>query len=470
MSEVPPDSGADDEQRVTALAVVGLDPQRPRTIDRRVVALAVPAVGALVADPLLGVVDTAVAGRVSTAALGALGLSVALLGAGTWVFNFLVYGTTSAVARAVGADDAVAAGRRVVHAAVVATGIGLVVATLLLVGAPTLVRAADAVPELVPPAVDYLRVRAVGLPFLLLAMVGHGAFRGVGDTRTPLLVVLLANVVNATLNVVLVVYGGFGLAGIAWATVAAEVLAVVVFAVLLRRLDLDLTGHGLPDRAALKELLVVSRDIVLRTGGLLLGLLLVASAAARVGVVTAAAHQVLYQVFLLSSFLLDALAVAGQAIVGGALGRGDTALALATARRLVRWGIGAGLAVAALLAALGGVVPGLLTQDPTVLAAAGAAWLVAALVQVPGGIAFVLDGVLMGAEDWAYLRTWTVLAAVSAGAAALVVAAGGGGLVALWWCVVGLMVVRAGALLHRVARPRWLPADALPAATGTTPA
>ncbi len=433
-----------------------LAPREPRAIDRRVVALAVPAVGSLIADPLLGLVDTAVAGRVSTEALGALGLAVALLGAGTWIFNFLVFGTTSAVARAVGAGDRVEAGRRVAHASVVAVVLGVVVGVVLLVAAPVVVRASGAVASLVDPTVTYLRVRAVGLPFLLLGMVGHGAFRGVGDTRTPLLVVVVANVVNATLNVLLVVVGDAGLAGIAWATVAAEVLAVVMFVVLGRRLGLQVRGHGLPDRAALGELLRVSRDIVLRTGGLLLGLLLIAFAAARIGAATAAAHQVLYQVFILTAFVLDSVAVAGQTMVGAALGAGDRDTALAIAQRLLRWGVATGLVVGLVLVPLGGVVPRLLTDDPAVLAAVGGAWLVAALVQVPGGIAFVLDGVLMGAEDWAYLRTWTVVAAVSAGVVALALPALGGGLAALWWCVVGMMVVRAAALVVRVRGTAWL--------------
>lgn len=431
-------------------------PRDARSVDRRVVALAVPAVGALIADPLLGVVDTAVAGRVSTTALGALGLAVALLGAGTWVFNFLVFGTTSAVARAVGAGDERGAGRHVAHAAVVATAIGVVVAVVVFVGAPVFARLSGAVDALVDPTVTYLRVRAVGLPFLLLGMVGHGAFRGVGDTRTPLAVVVVANLVNGTLDVVLVVFGDAGLAGIAWATVAAEVLAVVVFVVLGRRLPLDLRGHGLPDRASLAALLRVSRDIVLRTGGLLLGLLLIASAAARVDAATAAGHQVLYQVFILSAFVLDSVAVAGQTMVGAALGAGDRPAALAIARRLLRWGVATGIVVGATLAAIGSVVPRLLTDDAAVLSVVAGAWSVGALVQVPGGIAFVLDGVLMGAEDWAFLRTWTVLAAVGAGSVALVVPGLGGGLAALWWCVVAMMVVRAAALTVRVRGEAWL--------------
>ena len=180
-------------------------PATGRQLDRRILALAVPAVGALLADPLLGVVDTAVAGRVSVTALGALGLGTALLGAGTWVFNFLVYGTTSAVARAIGAGRDDLAGRRVVHATAVAIGLGLVVAAVVGLFAEPIVRLSGAVDELVEPTATYLRVRAVGLPFVLVAMVGHGAFRGVEDTRTPLVVVVVANVINATLDIMLVV-------------------------------------------------------------------------------------------------------------------------------------------------------------------------------------------------------------------------------------------------------------------------
>ena len=98
----------------------------------------------------------------------------------------------------------------------------------------------------------------------------------------------------------LVVYGDGGLTGIAWATVAAEIVAVVLLAVLIRRTGLQLRGHGLPSRAELGELLRVSRDVVLRTGGLVGGLLLVAAAAARVDTATAAGHQVLYQIFIFS--------------------------------------------------------------------------------------------------------------------------------------------------------------------------
>src|SRR5690606_14372597 len=195
---------------------------------------AVPAIGTLVADPVMGLVDTAVVGRLGAAQLGALGLAVAVLAAVSWIFNFLVFGTTSTVARAVGAGQRATAGRRIAHAARVAGALGIAVAALLLVAAPTLLRWSGAVDELLDPAVSYLRIRAIGVPFILLGFVGHGAFRGVSDTRTPLGIVIAANVVNAVLTVWFVLGLELGIAGAAWATVAAEVVTVVAFGVAFR--------------------------------------------------------------------------------------------------------------------------------------------------------------------------------------------------------------------------------------------
>jgi len=425
------------------------------TRDRRILALAIPATVTLIADPLMGLVDTAVVGRLGAAELGALGLSVAVLSTVAWIFNFLVYGTTSTVARAVGAGDQQAAGRRIAHAAQVAVVLGVVVGLALYLAAPVLIRALGAVDELIDPAVTYLRIRAVGVPLVLLAYVGHGAFRGVSDTRTPLGVAVGSNVVNAVLTYVLVFPLGLGLAGAAWATVAAELVAIVAFAVLFRRVGLPLAGHGRPTRAQLIALVVVSRDLFLRTGGLLLGLLAITAAAARIGTVPAAAHQVLFQTFMLISFLMDGFAIAGQAMVGTALGAGDEDEARATGRALLRWGVGGGAVMAVLLLLATPVGARLLTDDPAVLAMATGVWWLMAAGQLLNGPVFALDGVLMGAEDFAYLRTWTVIAALVGGAGGQLVATFGGGLLGLWLAVQAMMLVRLLSLVLRLRGDGW---------------
>ena len=425
---------------------------------RRLLALALPATVTLIADPVMGLVDTAVVGRLGASDLGALGLAVSVLAAGSWVFNFLVFGTTSAVARAIGGGRPEEAGRRVAHAAQVAIGLGTAVALVLLVVAPLLLRGLGAVEALQEPATTYLRIRAVGIPFLLLGFVGHGAFRGVSDTRTPLAIAVGANVVNAVLTFWLVLGLGWGIAGAAWATVAAEVLTVAAFAVLLGRTRLPLVGHGRPTLEELKVLFAVSRDLVLRTGGLVLGLLAVAAAAARVDAETAAAYQVLYQTMILLSFLMDGLAIAGQAMVGTALGAGDRDEARPTGRTVLAWGVGAGIGLTLLLFAGSTAWPRLLTDDAVVLSTVAGAWWLLALGQVVNGPVYALDGVLMGAEDFAYLRTSTVIAGVVGGVSAQLVASAGGGLLGLWAAVQLLMVVRLVTLVWRVRGSGWLSA------------
>lgn len=432
---------------------------------RALVVLAVPAVGALVADPLMGLVDTAVAGRLGAAALGGLGLGVAALTTVSWVFNFLLLGTTSTVARSVGAGDRAAAVARVGTAARVAVVAGLALAVLLLVAAPVLVAVLGAVDGLRATAVTYLRVRAVGLPFLLLTYVGYGTLRGLADTRTPLLVAVGANLVNAALTVALA--GPFGLAGVAAATVVAEAVGVVALGVLLARRGFLPRGAG-AGAAAVRELLAVGRDLFLRTGGLLLGFLAVAAAAARTGEVVAAAHQVLHQTLLLAAFTLDGLAVGAQVLIGAALGRGDVTGARALGRTAAGLGLAAGAATTGVLLALGGVVPRLLTDDPAVLAAVATAWWLLAAGHLITGVVFTLDGVLMGAEDYAFLRTSTIAAAALGGGLAQVLAVRGTTLLALWWAVTLMMAVRGVLTVARLAGGRWTDAVA-PAPAGPPP-
>lgn len=423
---------------------------------REVLRLAVPAMGALLADPVLGLVDTAVVGRIGATELAALGLGVAVLATVSWVFNFLVYGTTAAVARGAGAGEREIAGRRVAHAGWAAIGLGVAVGLLVLVAARPLLDLMGAVEEIVPPATTYLRIRAVGIVGLLVGYVGHGAFRGLSDTRTPLVVAVTANVANGLLDVVLVFGLGMGLAGAAWATVAAELITAAAFVVLLRRRGLPLTGHGPPTLAELRDLAAVSRDLFIRTGALVGGLLAVTAAAARIGTVTTAAHQILWQVWVLVSFLLDGFAIAAQAMVGTALGAGDPGRARGDARALLVWGIGGGVVTAALLLATVGLVPGVLTDEPAVIAAVGATWTVAMAPHVLNGVVFVLDGVFMGAGDFGYLRTWTLVSAVVAAGIAQAVPALGWGLAGLWIAIDAMMLVRLGALLGRLRSDAWL--------------
>jgi len=351
-----------------------------------------------------------------------------------------------------------------VRAALVAGGtVGLV----LWLAAPRLLGALGAVDALVGPGADYLRVRALGVPFVMLTYVGHGAFRGASNTRTPLVIAVGSNVLNAVLTVLLA--GPFGIVGVAAATVIAEASAVIAFIILLphagvprdgllrrRRSERVDDGATSGELAEMFTMLRVGRDLFLRTGGLTLGLLAVSAAAARLGVVTAAAHQVMFQIMMLGSFTLDGLAVAGQATVGTALGRGDRDEAAALGRATARLGAIGGALTAALLLASSRVVPRLLTDDAAVLEAVASAWWLLAVGHLITGVVFSLDGVLMGAEDYRYLRDTTVVAALVGGTLAQGVASSGGTLLMLWGCVQVLMLVRFVALVTRLRGRHWL--------------
>jgi len=310
-----------------------------------------------------------------------------------------------------------------------------------------------------------MRVRAIGVPFMLAAFVGHGAFRGAGDTRRPLVVVVVANLVNLGLNLLLVFVLGWGLVGIAAATVAAEVItAVWMWLMAVRRLGFDLSGHGFPDRRQVGALAVVSRDLFLRTAGLVGAIAVISAAAARVGTDTAAAHQVIWQVYLLLSFLLDGLAVAAQTIMGRAAGAGDRSLLRATVTDSTRWALGVGIVLGGVLLAGRDVFVAAFTQDPAVVALVATAWWLPAIAMPLHALVFVLDGLLMGAEDYRFIRTWTITGSVLGAVMAQVGVSLGAGLLWLWVSYEVVMLLRGVPMLLRSRTDGWLPDDPSPIA------
>lgn len=427
---------------------------RATPLDREILTLALPATLALAADPLLSLVDTALVGRLGPVPLAALGIDTAVFTTVFFGFNFLTYGTTAAVARRRGADDPVAAGRYAVQALWLAVVLGVLATVVLLAAAPLIVRFMGASSEVAPHALTYLRIRALAAVPLLVSQVGHGAFRGLKDTRTPLLITVAVNVVNGVVSWVLIYPVGLGVAGAALGTVLAEVCAAAAFLVLGAP---RLGGAGLGiDRSAMREIIRVSRDLFLRTVALLTGLLITTAVAARMGTLVVASHQIARELWTLLALVLDGFAIAGQAMVATALGAGDTAGAIRLSRRLVGWGLAAGLVLGAVYLPLGGVLPGVFTRDAAVLAGVAAVWPIIAALQPLGGVVFVLDGVLMGASDFRFLFTSTAAAAllvlVPIGLLAL---ANGWGLTGVWMGMSAMMVARLAATVWRWRSNAW---------------
>jgi MATE family multidrug resistance protein len=421
--------------------------------DREIAALALPALGSLVADPLVSLVDTAFVARLGTTALGALGVSAAVFAVAFWVFNFIEYGTTAAVAHAVGAGDADRATRAAATAVATAAVSGLVALAILELLTGPILAAMGASDEVYPEALAYLRIRALAAPAVLLIRAGHGIYRGYQDTRTPFAVAIGLSLVNLALDPLLIFGAGWGVAGAAWATVIAQWSGAASFLVLLGRAGGPSLRGARPASSEVRAFLRVGRDLVIRTGSLLAVMTAATAVAARISDAAIAAHQVLYQTWTFLALAVDALAVAGQAMIGRFLGARERGSAAGAADRLAVLGLLVGVVLAAGVAAVAGLLPAWFGEDPEVAAAiSSGVWLLVA-TQPIGALVFVWDGVFMGAGDFRYLAVAMVASAAVGGALLALVLPLGWGLPGVWWSILGLLVARVFTLAWRRVDP-----------------
>ncbi|MGW0028446.1 MATE family efflux transporter [Streptomyces sp. NPDC003314] len=435
-------------------------PPTPKAVrrqhDREIVSLALPAFGALVAEPLFLMVDSAIVGHLGTPQLAGLAIAAALLSTAVSVFVFLAYATTAAVARRVGAGDLPAAIRQGMDGIWLALLLGTAVVALTLPAAPWLVDVFGASDTAAPHAVTYLRISSLGIPAMLVVLAATGVLRGLQDTRTPLYVAIGGFAANGVLNVALVYGAGLGVAGSAWGTVIAQCgMAVAYLTVVVR----GARRHGAslrPDASGIRASARAGVPLLVRTLSLRAVLMITTAVAARLGDTEVAAHQIILSLWSLMAFALDAIAIAGQAIIGRYLGADDPDGARQVCRRMVQWGVVSGMVLGTLLVLARPLFIPLFTGDAAVQDALLPALLVVAVSQPIAGVVFVLDGVLMGAGDgpylaWAMLLTLAVFAPV-----ALLIPALGGGLTAVWWAMTLMMTVRMLTLWLRSRSGRWI--------------
>ena len=419
--------------------------------DREIVRLALPALGALAAEPLYVLADTAIVGHLGRPQIAALGLAGTVLAGAFTIFNFLTYGTTAVVARASGAGKEEDAARLAAQALWASLGIGVVlVATCEIVAAPLLAglgghgRSGHF-------ALVYFRIAAVGLPAALVALAGQGYLRGVSNLRRPLEIVVAANVANVVFEVVFVYGFGWGIGGSAAGTAIAQAGMGAAFVVELLR------PHAPSRRPSLLEmrpLFRIGRQIFVRTAALFASFLVAASVLARMGDAQLGAHQIAYQLFIFLALVLDAIAIAGQVIVGRMLGAGNASGAHTAAVRMIGWSVAIGLVFAAVLAPLYHALPRAFTGDPRVLHQAALLWPFLVAMQPLGGAVFALDGILIGAGDTRYLM-WSMLAASAVFVTLAVLALElGWGVVGVWAALDVLIVARLALLGPRFARRR----------------
>jgi len=385
---------------------------------RTLLALSFPVLVSLIAEPLTGLADTAFIAQLGTVALAGLGIGTAVLSGIFWVFNFLGIATQTEVAHADGTGDR-ARGR---HASGLAMALGGIFGcALALIGfgilGPSLAFMSDD-PEIRAAADIYLSIRLLGGPAILINMVAFGALRGLQDMRTPLAIAVGQNALNIALDAVLIFGVGpipaFGIAGAAWASVASQCLGALCAVEAIRR------RLGLPDRIhwrAASRLLRVGGNLFLRTGSLILFIVVATRSATHLGADAGAAHHVVRQFWILSALLLDAYGAAAQSLIGFFLGAGQLLHARRAAAIACLWGAGTGVALAGiLLAATDSVAAALLPAEVHALFAP--AWLAFALAQPANALAFVTDGIHWGTSDYGFLRN-AMMASTGAGLLAL---------------------------------------------------
>ncbi len=421
--------------------------------DREILKLALPALGALAAEPLYILVDTAIVGHLGTPQLAALALAGTLLTGTFTIFNFLTYGTTAQVARYHGAGREEAAGSMAAQAFWLASAVGALLLVLGLALAVPAVHALGGAHRTGSLAVLYLRIGALGLPFALIALAGQGYLRGVSDLRTPLVIVVVANLVNVVLEVVFVYVFRWGLAGSAWGTVIAQAGMGAAFAAELWRAP---ASTRRPRRDLMQPLARVGGDIFIRTASLYAAFLVASAVLARVGAASLGAHQVAFQLWTFLALILDAVAIAGQVIVGRALGADRAGEAWEASLRMLGWSFLVGTLFAGVMLALIDVLPHAFTNDPRVIDRLHAIWPIFALMQPVNALVFALDGILIGASDTRFLKWSMVFSSLAVFAPiALLSLAFDLGIVGVWCGLLGLIVARLATCGYRFASRRW---------------
>jgi putative MATE family efflux protein len=424
--------------------------------DREIFRLAIPALGALAAEPLYVLIDTAIVGHLGTPELGGLGVATALILSGYWLFAFLAYGTTGTVARLIGAGDSARATAQGVQGVWLGLLIGIGVGLAGLVFAAPLVSAMGPAANVRPHALEYFRISMAGVPAVLVVLAGTGYLRGAQDTRTPLLVTLATVVANVALELAFVYGFDWGIAGSAWGTVLAQSAGALWYVRVIGR-GARASGAPLrPDPVALRRLARLSLHLVIRTAALRAALLVSTAVVTRLGTRDIAAHQVAFEIWMFLALSLDAIAIAGQAIAGRLLGAGDAERARAATRRMIELSIVVGVVLAAVVLLLRPWLPALFTDDDAVRDLAAFVLVFVALQQPVNGVTFALDGILIGAGDLRFLAWAMVVAAAVYVPASLGVLALGWGIGWVWGAFSAMQVVRLVTLMWRWRSDAWL--------------
>jgi putative MATE family efflux protein len=432
-----------------------------RALDRRIVALALPVLATLLADPLYLLTDTAILGHLGTTAIGGAAVAMVVLGLGDAVFIFLMFGTTASVSRLLGAGRADEAADQGVQAMWLGAGLGVVTSLVLVPLGPALLSLFGATGAVSHPAHVYFSISLLGLPAYLVQMAAIGALRGAQDTRTPLVVAIATVALNLVLEVVAIYALGFGVGASALGTVIALWVGAAVLATIVVRSARRRSRRLRPHPPTIRRVGATGWPLLIRTAALRGTLAVAVAVAGKLSADDLAAFAIAFGIWNTLAYVVDGLEVAAQALVAEALGRRESEFARRVGRRILGWALGVGVVCGVGVFALHSVLPDAFTADPAVRALAATSLVWVACSQPVNAVAFGLDGILVGAGDlWFLAAAMTVALAIFV-PLALMVASTSAALGWLWAALVVFMLVRLTSLGARFATARWQRVGAL---------
>jgi putative MATE family efflux protein len=433
--------------------------------DREIFRLALPALGTLAAEPTYLLVDTAMVGHLGTQQLAALALATAVLGTIAGLGTVATYATTAAVARLSGAGHDADLRRLAAQSLWLGLAVGVVGATVAAALGPVWISALGGEGQTADDAARYLRIAAPGFALALLSMAAQGWLRGTGDLRTPLLIVVLGNLINLALNPLLIYGADLGLEGSAIATLIGQITMGALFVRLLWRGSAapsagpdpqDGAVSRRPSLVLLRRLGATGAYLLVRSGALLATFAVASAVAARAGEPSLAAHQIGWQLFLFLALVLDAMAIAGQVLIGRALGGGRTDEAVAAAHRMILWTVAVGVVAAAALLLGRDLVIGAFTDATDVRERARELWPLLCLMLPFAAAVFAFDGILIGAGDARFLALAMTAAALVGIPAMVLFREAGWGVAGVWGGIVVTMTARLAGTWWRFHGRRWV--------------
>ncbi|MBX2806063.1 MAG: MATE family efflux transporter [Hyphomicrobiales bacterium] len=389
-------------------------PDFPALTYWRVFAISFPIILSNITTPLLGVTHTAVVGQLGEPHLiGAVALGATIFNLLFWAFGFLRMGTTGLTAQAHGAGRADTVIVILTQGLLLAGAAGLALVLLQyplqLIALELLEASAAAEAE----TSTYFSIRIWSAPFALINYTLLGWFIGLAKTRIALILQLVLNGTNVVLSIIFVSAFGWGVAGVAIATIIAEMLAVIIGAILAWK---ELSRYGvLPSRrqifdiGGMRRMLAVNSDLMIRTLCLLWALTFFTAEAARAGDVILAANALLYQFFNIAAYLLDGFAFATEALTGRAIGASQRANFRRTIHLTTVWAVSTATLVSAIYLLFGGIIIDMMTTSEDVRQTARAYLPWAAATPIVGVASFLLDGIFIGATRTRHMRNMMIV-------------------------------------------------------------